>query len=787
MEKYRFLLGKIVLAAAILSLQACGGGGDKETQPAAASASSNSSSLSPVSSSSAASSSTAAVINTLTISGQLVADSLAGATIEVTAGNQHFTAVADSQQKYSITLEVTETNKNAPIVISAQGINSNAWIKLASLLPSVISAKKLAGSNGILDASEFIGVNLSPLSTAEYALAKAFNNDINTDAERTTALLNVSAQQQLDSASVLTLLFTDIDFNLPKSAATTLDFLLNDNTRNSYVNILKSRYESNSNDLTESTASILSDNNQLKPSTDAFDGTYFIEGDDSHLVLYMKKEGTGMLHANSNPNSLNIDASNTTTFKDIPFSWVKKGNKLQISFAAPINYGKTNEICGYSYQTNTYACKTFDIILNSITLMLISENDVSTLASVTRDISRKSQDGSIEKILDVTYTKLNNASVFQALSASDLINKEWYTNNSSYVFNADLSVKQTNLLTGELKTLPWKLENNLLLIDNGAIEIWPTYKHEAGFNFKEVRPAAVGKKLMVQRLPVTMTNSNWEGRWQVKTTDIYQNGFYDFTSDGKFRDGFDVDIKSAWSILTPTSSLALETGHYDWSSKRDVLAIVNNHYYFSLCGGHETNALSFCSLEVATIDKAFSGNDLWAGWSSAVFQDQYQATWNFVYDVLAIPSLDIPFLTGYRKVSNASFYIPSKDTVIELLSASKTGIEICAHKAFADCNPSQKFTLTRGLDIGVSYTTNADKTRGGSIGKKFNNETGWSAYYTDSGVTIPNNQSVEFAFFPETGYKLAAVSGCNGALVGDTYTVPARTSTCDISISFVPL
>ncbi len=226
---------KMVLVSSILLLQACGGS-DGDNKPAAsnlASAYSNSQSLvsssvassaptsssslssalansslfkssaanssSPINisllSSSASSSSLAVASNTLKISGTLVADALAGASIDVTLGTQHFSAQADAQRNYQVTLDATETNLHQPIMISAQGFNTNTQVKFASLLPSIKSAKILAGADNTLDASEFIGVNLSPMSTAEYALAHEFNPNISSDAERTAALISISAQQ----------------------------------------------------------------------------------------------------------------------------------------------------------------------------------------------------------------------------------------------------------------------------------------------------------------------------------------------------------------------------------------------------------------------------------------------------------------------------------------------------------------------------------------------------------------------------------------------------------------
>jgi hypothetical protein len=514
-----------------------------------------------------------------------------------------------------------------------------------------------------------------------------------------------------------------------------------------------------------------------------FDGTYFVDANDSQLVLNMNKDGTGTLHSIKNTYALGINVPNLAVDKDIAFKWIKKSNKVQLTFAAPINYGKKDGTC--TYPNNSQVCEQLDVLLNSITLSLLGENDVNILVGMTKNITTKSPAGVTGIIDDTTYANINKPSAFNPISTNDLLNKEWYTNERSYVFNADLTVKKTNLITGEVKVLPWKLENNRIMIDSGATEIWVTYKHEAGFGFKELQSTSVDKKLMIQRMPVTMSKADWVGRWLTHNSLLSQNGIYDFLSDGKFRDGFDVDLSSAWSVLNPTTTMSLETGFYNWSSKRDVIAIVGSHYYFSQCGGHENDItkLTYCTIDMATIEKSFAGIDLWSEWSLAVFEDQEDSIWRFFYGTINTQKTGVTTSATYRKISSNKYYLAKTDQVIELISSSKTGVQVCMYSALEDCTLGKKYILTRGLDIGVTH-----KTMGGNFALKVTSgDGGWSSYYIESAVTIPRNSSSEFLLYPDTGYKIDTVSGCSGTLVGNAYTIPARNTTCEISVSFAPL
>jgi hypothetical protein len=53
-------------------------------------------------------------------------------------------------------------------------------------------------------------------------------------------------------------------------------------------------------------------------------------------------------------------------------------------------------------------------------------------------------------------------------------------------------------------------------------------------------------------------------------------------------------------------------------------------------------------------------------------------------------------------------------------------------------------------------------------------------------VEVVNGQPQSFTITPDAGYRIATVTGCNGTLVGNVYTVPAVAGACSVNATFEP-
>jgi hypothetical protein len=198
MNFFRYIY--LLVISVPLLLSACGGGGGSSIEkPDDAISSRSNSSVSGSQS------------NSLMINGGVTTDLLIGGDVLITVGSQSFSTTVLSDRKYQANFVVANENVDTPIVIKVRGKNVNNWVELASLLPSAKKIKTIAGDNGVLEPSEFIGVNISPVTTSEYAQIKTRALSISNDNQLGDALFHISSVQQLDTAAMLNILLTDIN------------------------------------------------------------------------------------------------------------------------------------------------------------------------------------------------------------------------------------------------------------------------------------------------------------------------------------------------------------------------------------------------------------------------------------------------------------------------------------------------------------------------------------------------------------------------------------------------
>jgi hypothetical protein len=804
-KKFSFCLHFFWIISALL-LQACGGGGGSNSQPNTASASStvSPSSIATTSTSSStitSSASSSSVQSTkLTIAGTVVADALANADIEFTIGTQHFSTKADALKQYSVELNVLPENIGIPFTAKATGTNNNKWVQFAALFPSITKLKTLAGSDDNLNVTEYFGVNITGLTTAEFVLANKSRRQIKTDEDRKWALLEVSTERQTEMAAVINIFLNDINTDLPKDTATTLDFLLDDNTSTAYINVLKLN---NIGAINQARETLAADTNQTKTASKTIEGTYLIQSTTVNYLLDFNKDGTGRFQSGNMPSTqLNTwVATNGIKFADAPFTWVRKDKSIKISFADPILYGqisyyedpnsstRTYLSCDFTFNTNDPFC---DLTLSSILITLTGNNEFSTdiKLSVGANIKTSNSLSPYNYADHIQYATMWDTSEFHTATKTDVVGFEWYVDNFKYIFKSDGTATQTNLLDKQEKTIDWKIENGRLVLDAGSTDFWLTYPTESGFLVTQMKrvpndpnlSTALTRTSLVKRQSVKMASEDWVGRWSPFSV-TSDSSFYDVYSNGHWRDGFDGESEGSWSALNDTRQTALSNG--TWRMQRDVLAIYDGRYYTQICQGPEKDLLPlFCSVGVETKDNSFSGNTLWALWTYPLFQETANnSIWSFEYEALNL-AIGANWTSKQTvRVSADKLYDYSDGKIFQLMSSTTQTVDICEYTAFSSCSQDGVLhKLIRGIEIKISKITNGG-VDGGNIVYLYNQGSYWR--YLDKIFMAPKNQPIDFLLAPNGGYKINSVTGCGGTLNIDRYSIPAQSEGCEISVSFV--
>jgi hypothetical protein len=152
-----------------------------------------------------------------------------GIDVEVTIGEQAFSSLVDENGTYSIAIMIDESLKSHLALLSVLGDSSiNPEVELVSQLGSLASLIEQADSDNILTEDENFGVNITNVTTAEYALLTSDGTAFITDAELTSALSGIDNEQKNTLAALIDIILTDNDFSLPSGVSTTLD-LVSDN------------------------------------------------------------------------------------------------------------------------------------------------------------------------------------------------------------------------------------------------------------------------------------------------------------------------------------------------------------------------------------------------------------------------------------------------------------------------------------------------------------------------------------------------------------------------------
>lgn len=771
----------------VVALTGCGGGGGGSNPPPAVSSSAPSSvgvssapvSLSSSSFSSASSSSVVPLIS-LSVRGKAGAEALVGGDVVFSVGEKAFSATINDRREYQIEIAVNETLATVPFTGIATGVGNNAWVQLAVAYPSVARLVSLAGTDRVLDANEYLGVNISAMTTAEYLMLQEQDSSISTDTERSYALLGLNTYFEFQRAGFLQVLLNDGDKSAIGAYTTTLAMLADSESIYSRLNVLALRGDLDQQDM----FAVLQDPEQMQISTKPITGTFLMQGQwgDTHYWLTLNANGTGHILTSNEPAIGVFDQEGKTREADI--TWVRDNSSITLTPVTPLNYGKgyVQAIPGCNLN-DVFVC---DTVISSIRLGLLANNDVGTTASVTVQVDQVNADAEVMQSTSsfVSYMQLQNQQYFYSFTAENLVGAEWYTNNSRFVFNANGTATRTNLAKRVETTINWQLQNGAVTSD-GSLLLVGRYPRAGGIAALELlsdrlyplNTAALVQSLAIKKqFGVSMSAADWTGRWNRITNDTFATSL-DFYENGKFRDGFETQVNGSWSVIDAANMRGLSNG--EWRFEYELLAIQNGVHYFTYCGGQEATPFnpSGCVLDSYTISKTFIGNLFWETWSKPYFQDSTKAQWRFdghkLYRGLNAVT--------YNRIAPNKLYHFENDTVLEMRSSTQNSIEVCEYDADSSCESGTVYQLERGLEIKLN------KTGSGELMYSMSGSTSEDATVYGSTLQAKGKQ-IRLRVEPATGYQMTAenISGCGGRLVNNYYEIPARQTDCEITANFTP-
>ncbi|HEY0892404.1 MAG TPA: hypothetical protein VGE32_05045, partial [Cellvibrio sp.] len=616
---YGVILGSVLLLVGCGGGGGGGGGGGNKSSPTAVSSVAISSSVASSVSLSSSSSSTSPT--QLTVRGMVVGDAMVGAELTISLGARTYKAAVNDKNQFQVTLDIEKTSASQPITVIATGASSNRWVQLAALWPSVNQLSSLAGNDGVLESNEFLGINITPLSTASYAYVMGTQSRPASDIERQYAMLSLEASEKLQRAAYLQRVMDDISTDLPARYLNTLAMMMDNDYVASRVKILNAYNDF----LLDEIELLINDTNQNRLSTKPFSGKYLLSNGGIYYLLDFNGDGKGHLLTSNTPGGLIF--SQDSKYREGSFSWVKKGADIKITLDAPINYGSASRLSS-GCTGNFSNC---EIRLTSLLLSIMSDDEFSKVADLTLTASVLMRDTQIseEVVISSGMVSLLDRAAFYQPSATDLTGHKWHTGIYSYVFSSGGSASQTNHRLKVNNSIQWTLENGFIKLDGAPKLLLPFILTEYGFLAIELNelgstaesPAALQKTMVLKGQDVTINANDWSGRWQRVAGDSFSASF-DYYSDGGYRDGFETKAFGSWVATSGTHLSGLAGG--TWRMEFDLLAIHGDKRYVRYCYGADyVGFIPYnCLLEPYKIDKTFTGNIFWDTWSRPYFQEE---------------------------------------------------------------------------------------------------------------------------------------------------------------------
>ncbi|RZQ55114.1 hypothetical protein C1E23_00330 [Pseudoalteromonas phenolica] len=513
-------------------------------------------------------------VSSVTITGIVTDKPIVNANLTIFAGSASVNAFADETGRYTATFSVDESEADSLVQIRATGLGDQNNVEFVSQLNSMNKLVEQAGEDGELISDENFGVNITNVSTAEYALLTREGEAFSTDEELQQALLNVDAEEKLKLAALIKIVVDNDDYELPEGVESTLDLVDDEATATEFEQAVNERDPG----LIEKTEDeIRNDKDLVTTKTTLGTGDFIIHSPEFvtrpayHLSLGENGKGGTI----SSVNQVEID------------TWTVNDGRLKATLLEPLIISQsTEQLFDENGQpvydsNNELIFQDVKYKTSEIDLLVLSENDVYRTVDFTSNAQRFADgvyDESYEPSEKAYTSNLLDKNMTLAVQDDELLGT-WFLNvfDLNHQNNEPESVEKLTLLADgqvvggkEGETITWQLENNLLTFTythqegenevTGSMSMWMTKSLEVGYQFvaidngtkndaKDAHSKSEWGWLFKQDEKLKLTREQVIGRWtgfmgyeQLNSDMIVEDdlnvkiGFLESSNDGHFVD-----------------------------------------------------------------------------------------------------------------------------------------------------------------------------------------------------------------------------------------------------------
>lgn len=741
-------------------------------------------------------------VSTVTITGIVTDQPIANAELEINVGSDVFSVNADPTGRYTIELVVDESASEKLVLVKAKGLDStNPGVVFVSQLSSIQALLEQAGEDNTLDSEDNFGVNITNVTTAEYALLTRNNEEPQSVEELNAALLNVDADEKILLATLIKIIVDNADYVLPEGVENTLDLVSDEDTAKSFEDEVNEKDP----DLIEETKEeIKKDENLVSDSDEPIVGDFIVNSpryynnDAYHLVL--ASDGTGELNANT--------SSTLTMSKESGVYTLALANSV-VTYTDEYNDGNES----YIAQTK----------LTDISFQVLAENEVFRTIEVTQTTQRTLdyQNGS-EPVVEPSSTRTYTTNLIDktktiALNTAELTENTWILDLRDNDYDSASSDDEPETLrfyadgtgdvTGESsEVFSWVLNDTKLSIsydengETGLIEFWFTKALSAGYqvvaldtSFDEPSNTLTG--LMIKKANVTTTDEDIIGRWhgfvgtsQSYDLNIYPDGsvaiglgyssFQGHIEDGNFsRKRF---YSETYGLVSSCDGFA-DDCYLESEMQHEFINIVGSTYYiirtltyYTMAGEAYDEVKSVFIYEYskdlsysAFTEELLEGSILFYKDDSS--SDAIYMQYNDLGEVEYVVSFD-----GVEHIATfndgvLSYQVDGNTWFVELVSADENAVTICRYQQGSSCSADTQISY---LPKRPKVTLTVNPSQNGNL-----SPTSQTSYWY---------QYASFVISPDEGYVIDEITGCEGYIEGGYYLVYTTGADCDITATFKP-
>ncbi|MCF2910825.1 PKD domain-containing protein [Pseudoalteromonas sp. DL2-H2.2] len=431
----------------------------------------------------------------LTLRGKVTDEPIQYANVSLRSGEKHFQAQASETGEYELSVVLDEADINAMMTLEASGINTQSHVTLVSMLGELGNLVQAAGADSVLDAEEQFSVNITNLTTVEYALIQQNEESVANHSELQRAKRNIDPEEKLALASTLKAVI-DHGYALPDGLASTLELARDLPKARALLRAIKATDPVLFRQIRED---IKQDSDLMQQVTFVPDGTYYLS-ESSYF--------------NGFAASLTFNSDNTgelQSTESTSFTWQQSGTQLQLNLDSPISVYESGNYFNPDYQ------------VNQLSLKLYQHGEQAQSAEVTmQKVATGDQPGEFTEPFQGHFIAANN---LPELEKANLLG-HWsinipQTRSLAQAYSIEfLEYSRANITsTRKPETVSWRLEGNQLryLFGNFSYKITVVRKFELGLQvLVELKPW-YGEQQLFPAILVRHQNTSFDDINYVKT------------------------------------------------------------------------------------------------------------------------------------------------------------------------------------------------------------------------------------------------------------------------------